>query len=252
MQGGGPRVAVVRRTDDGSRSTPRRPGSLRRVAPWISVRGQFGGGAARRGVVGPRVRAGAVRRGDTGQVSLGRPEVHRRVCVGAGVAGVRVAVHRQDPPGHPAGDRRPGRRTGAGSRGAVQPATHDLVRFYPRDAANVELPIVGTGPVFWIHFVYANVMILVATTIFMVTMVRLSQTYRLMAMVMVAAALLPWGANLLHNFEVGWFARLDLTLCVHHHRSRPGLGSLPRAPGQALAAGARSHRGQHDRRRVRS
>jgi PAS domain S-box-containing protein len=91
------------------------------------------------------------------------------------------------------------------------PATHDLVRFYPRNAANVELPIVGAGPVFWVHFVYANVMIVVATTIFVVTMVRLSRTYRLMAMVMVAAALFPWVANLLHNFEVGWFARLDLT-----------------------------------------
>lgn len=91
------------------------------------------------------------------------------------------------------------------------PATHDLVRFYPEDAAEVELPIVGTGPVFWVHLAYSNVMILVATTIFVVTMVRLSRTYRQMALVMVAAALLPWVANLLHNFEVGWFARLDLT-----------------------------------------
>jgi PAS domain S-box-containing protein len=91
------------------------------------------------------------------------------------------------------------------------PGTHDLIRFYPPDAAEVELPIVGTGPVFWVHLVYANVMILVATTVFVVTMVRLSRTYRQVALVMVAAALLPWVANLMHNFEVGWFARLDLT-----------------------------------------
>ena len=91
------------------------------------------------------------------------------------------------------------------------PGTHDLVRFYPEGAENVELPIVGTGPVFWVHLVYANVLIVVATTIFVVTMVRLSRTYRLLALVLVAAALLPWAANLLHNFEVGWFARLDLT-----------------------------------------
>ncbi len=32
-----------------------------------------------------------------------------------------------------------------------------------------------------------------------------------MAAVLVAAALLPWVANFLHNFEVGWFARVDLT-----------------------------------------
>jgi PAS domain S-box-containing protein len=91
------------------------------------------------------------------------------------------------------------------------PSTHDLIRFYPVDAAGDELPIVRTGPVFWVHLVYANVMILIATTIFVVTMVRLSRTYRQLALVLVAAALLPWAANLLHNFEVGWFARLDLT-----------------------------------------
>ena len=31
------------------------------------------------------------------------------------------------------------------------PQTHDHVRFYPPSAANDELPIVGTGPIFWIH-----------------------------------------------------------------------------------------------------
>lgn len=91
------------------------------------------------------------------------------------------------------------------------PGTHDLVRFYPPDAADVDLPIVGTGPVFWVHLAYSNLMILVATTIFVATMLRLSRTYRQMATMMVAAALLPWVANLLHNFELGWFARLDLT-----------------------------------------
>lgn len=89
--------------------------------------------------------------------------------------------------------------------------THDLVRFYPPEAAGVELPVVGTGPLFWVHFAYANAMLLVATTMFVFTMTRLSHTYRQMALVMVAAALLPWVANLLHNFEVGWFARVDLT-----------------------------------------
>jgi PAS domain-containing protein len=91
------------------------------------------------------------------------------------------------------------------------PATHDLVRFYPDGAREEELPIVATGPVFWIHFAYANLMLLVATGIFVTTLLRLSGTYRRMAAVLAAAALLPWAANLLHNFEVGWFARLDLT-----------------------------------------
>ncbi len=91
------------------------------------------------------------------------------------------------------------------------PATHDLVRFYPPDADGMDLPVVGTGPVFWMHLAYSNLMILVATGLFVVSMVRLSGTYRRMALVLVAAALLPWIFNLLHNFEVGWFATIDLT-----------------------------------------
>ena len=91
------------------------------------------------------------------------------------------------------------------------PATHDLVRFYPPDASEEDLPVVGTGPVFWVHLVYSNLMILVATILFVVSMVRLSGTYRRMALVLVGAALLPWVFNLLHNFEVGWFATIDLT-----------------------------------------
>ena len=91
------------------------------------------------------------------------------------------------------------------------PATHDLVRFYPPNATGQALPVVGTGPVFWMHLAYANLMILTATCAFVVSMVRLSGTYRRMALVLVAAALLPWVFNLLHNFEVGWFASIDLT-----------------------------------------
>ena len=91
------------------------------------------------------------------------------------------------------------------------PATHDLVRFYPESAAGQELPVVGTGPVFWVHLIYANLLILLATALFVGTMLRLSRTYRRMAATLLAAALLPWAANLLHNLEIGWFRRLDLT-----------------------------------------
>ena len=91
------------------------------------------------------------------------------------------------------------------------PATHDLVHFYPADAAGEDLPVVGTGPLFWVHLAYSNLMILAATWLFVVSMVRLSGTYRRMALVLVSAALLPWVVNLLHNFEVGWFAIIDLT-----------------------------------------
>jgi serine phosphatase RsbU (regulator of sigma subunit) len=93
----------------------------------------------------------------------------------------------------------------------ANPGTHDLVRYYPASAAGETLPVVGAGPVFWANLVYSNVLVLVATAVFVTTMARLSRRYRRMAAVLVAAALLPWVANLLYNFEVGPFARLDLT-----------------------------------------
>ena len=91
------------------------------------------------------------------------------------------------------------------------PATHDLVRSYPPGAGSEELPIVRTGPAFWAVFAYNNLLIVAATVLFVASMVRLARTYLRMALLLLAAALLPWAANLLHNFEVGWFAHIDLT-----------------------------------------
>ncbi|WP_374455350.1 histidine kinase N-terminal 7TM domain-containing protein [Nocardioides sp.] len=91
------------------------------------------------------------------------------------------------------------------------PATHDLVRYYPATAHAEELPIVATGPAFWVIFGYNNLLLVGATVLFLASMVRLARTYRRMALVLLASALLPWAANVLHNLEVGWFARIDLT-----------------------------------------
>jgi serine phosphatase RsbU (regulator of sigma subunit) len=91
------------------------------------------------------------------------------------------------------------------------PATHDLVRSYPASASTEELPIVEVGPAFWAILVYNNLLLVGATTLFVASMVRLARSYRRMALALLAAALLQWAANLLHNFAVGWFARMDLT-----------------------------------------
>ena len=91
------------------------------------------------------------------------------------------------------------------------PATHDLVRSYPPSAATEDLPIVQVGPAFWAILVYNNLLLIGATTMFVISMVRLARHYRRLAAALLAVALLPWAANLLHNFAVGWFARIDLT-----------------------------------------
>lgn len=93
----------------------------------------------------------------------------------------------------------------------LTPATHDLVRSYPPSVAAGELPFVATGPLFWVHFTYVNAVLLTATAMFVVSMVRVSRLYLRTAVILVCAALLPWTANVLHNFAVGPFARVDLT-----------------------------------------
>ena len=87
------------------------------------------------------------------------------------------------------------------------PPTHDLVRYAPDDPT---APVQG-GPLFWVHLVYTQSLLLPATALFVVALVRLSRAYWLQASALTVAALLPWVANLLFNLEVGAFARVDLT-----------------------------------------
>ena len=87
------------------------------------------------------------------------------------------------------------------------PPTHDLVRYAPADPT---APVQG-GPLFWVHLVYTQSLLLPATALFVVALVRLSRAYWLQASALTVAALLPWVANLLFNLEVGAFARVDLT-----------------------------------------
>lgn len=90
------------------------------------------------------------------------------------------------------------------------PATHDLVRYYVDQPAG-RPPLVGSGPVFWANLAYSNLLLLVATGLFVSAMVRLARTYKMRAALLIVAALLPWAANLLFNFGVGVFTRIDLT-----------------------------------------
>jgi PAS domain S-box-containing protein len=90
------------------------------------------------------------------------------------------------------------------------PATRHLVRYYIRSPSDTP-PLVGSGPVFWANLAWSNLLLLVATVLFVSAMARLARTYRVRATVLVGAALLPWLANLLFNFGVGVFTRLDLT-----------------------------------------
>ena len=91
------------------------------------------------------------------------------------------------------------------------PATHDLVRYLPAGAADPLTVEVATGPLFWVHIVYTDLLLLPATTVFVVQLWRRSRAYRLQAFALAAATLLPWAANLLFTLSVGPFGQIDLT-----------------------------------------
>ena len=90
------------------------------------------------------------------------------------------------------------------------PRTHDWVRVAPSDP---DQPV-AAGPLFWAHLVYTDALLLPATALFVVALVRLSRAYWLQATALAVAALLPWVFNLLFNLQVGPFAALDLTPVV--------------------------------------
>jgi PAS domain S-box-containing protein len=90
------------------------------------------------------------------------------------------------------------------------PATDELVRSYPPPVGD-EVPEVQAGPAFDLVFGYNYLVLVGATVLFVASMGRLARSYRRMAVVLVAAALVPLAVNALHNTNVGWFASIDLT-----------------------------------------
>lgn len=91
------------------------------------------------------------------------------------------------------------------------PATHDLLRSYPPSAVGEEPPEVQAGPLFDAYFAYNYLLLVAATALFVARIGRLARSYRRMAVVLVAAAVVPLAVNALYNLNVGWFATVDLT-----------------------------------------
>jgi signal transduction histidine kinase len=90
-------------------------------------------------------------------------------------------------------------------------ATHDLVRFYPADAAGAASEVAEAGPLFWPHLLYNNALIWTGTVLLVVALSRMSGLQRSQSSLLVAAILLPIILNLLFNLRVGPFRQVDLT-----------------------------------------
>jgi PAS domain S-box-containing protein len=94
----------------------------------------------------------------------------------------------------------------------ANPATHDLVRYYPpSEAADPAHAIAQVGPLFWPFLVYADLVVWGCTALFVWTLLRRSRLYWRQSLLLIVALLLPILANLLHNFNVRPFGRVELT-----------------------------------------
>jgi PAS domain S-box-containing protein len=94
----------------------------------------------------------------------------------------------------------------------ANPATHDLVRYYPPSAAaDPENAIAQVGPLFWPFLVYADLVVWGCTALFVWTLVRLSRLYWRQSLLLIVTLVLPILANLLHNLNVRPFGQVELT-----------------------------------------
>jgi len=90
-------------------------------------------------------------------------------------------------------------------------ATHDLVRWYPPEAALDPDAVAEPGPLFWPHLVYSGLVMWGSLVLMVVTLVRASRVYRRVTTILIVSLVVPYVVNLLYNFDVGPFGRFDLT-----------------------------------------
>jgi PAS domain-containing protein len=90
-------------------------------------------------------------------------------------------------------------------------ATHDLVRWYPPGVAADPDAVAAPGPLFWPHLVYSGMVMWGSLVLMVAALVRASRMYRRIATVLIVSLIVPYGFNLLYNFDVGPFGRIDLT-----------------------------------------
>jgi signal transduction histidine kinase len=91
------------------------------------------------------------------------------------------------------------------------PSTHHLVRWYPPSAAADPDAIAQVGPLFWPFLVYADLLVLGSTAVFVWTLAHVSRLYWRQSLLLAVTVLLPLVANVLHNLNLGPFGRVEPT-----------------------------------------
>jgi len=90
-------------------------------------------------------------------------------------------------------------------------ATHDLIRYYPAEAAFDPDAVAKPGPLFWPHLVYSGVVMWGSLILMVAALLRASRVYRRVTTILIVSLVVPYGFNLLYNLDVGPFGRVDLT-----------------------------------------
>jgi signal transduction histidine kinase len=90
-------------------------------------------------------------------------------------------------------------------------ATHDLIRYYPPSAAGDLGAVARPGPLFWPHLAYTSLVLWVSLGLMVAALLRASSVYRKVSLILVASLVAPYALNLLYNFDIGPFGRVDYT-----------------------------------------
>jgi PAS domain S-box-containing protein len=90
-------------------------------------------------------------------------------------------------------------------------ATHDLIRWYPPEAAADPDAVAEVGPLFWPHLVYSGLVMWGSLALMLAALVRASRVYRRVGTILTVSLVVPYAYNLLYNLDVGPFGRVDLT-----------------------------------------
>jgi diguanylate cyclase (GGDEF)-like protein/PAS domain S-box-containing protein len=91
------------------------------------------------------------------------------------------------------------------------PSTRSLIRSYPAAQLRATLPTVRLGVPYWIHFVYTNALVLAASAILLLTVMRISRLYWRQSILLGIAVFLPLIANVMSSLDVAPFARFNAT-----------------------------------------
>jgi diguanylate cyclase (GGDEF)-like protein len=93
---------------------------------------------------------------------------------------------------------------------AISP-TRSLIRSYSPDQLRTTLPTVHLGGVYWLHFAYTDALIVGASVILLLTMMRISRLYWRQSIVLGVAIGLPLIANVMSSLDVPPFSDFNAT-----------------------------------------